>query len=301
MRAEWLDLPVAREVIASVAEGLAARYRVEPDTARREVERIFSANRELEKALRGAACARDVERLRVFKEAEKALRKELYYDLRRYRGEKSALSDLAGRLRAANDPETRGQMVEAILAAHASTRERLLHRSRFIGILAAWSTSARTFLDVGCGVAPLLLAREAPWCRAAAYTALDRDAQAIDCVAAFAESHGLDWLKARTWTLNEDWPEEDARYDMAFLLKLVPVIHRQERDLLDVLGRVPAHRLIISGSREALAKRGSIERRERAVLRSFAERTGLTCIAEEETGDEILMLLERTPHSVVEM
>jgi len=53
-----------------------------------------------------------------------------------------------------------------------------------------------------------------------------------------------------------------ARCDLGLLLKVVPVVRRQSPELLPVLAAIPADRLVISGCRNAMAKRRDIERRE---------------------------------------
>ena len=104
-------------------------------------------------------------------------------------------------------------------------------------------------------------------------------------------------LAARTWEIRDGWTaavgsERSAKFDVALMLKLVPVIGRQSPELLPILASVPARRLVVSGSRQALAKRRSIEARELSVLRDFARKYEFREVGHFDTEDEIALVLE---------
>jgi 16S rRNA (guanine(1405)-N(7))-methyltransferase len=63
---------------------------------------------------------------------------------------------------------------------------------------------------------------------------------------------------------------------LALIMKVVPVVCRQQRELLSVLAETPADTWLLTGSRIALAKRRSIERREKRVLEEFVSLAGRT-------------------------
>ena len=87
-------------------------------------------------------------------------------------------------------------------------------------------------------------------------------------------------------------PEPDEGFALALGLKLIPVLARQERELLPLFRDLPTRRFLITGAREAMVKRRSIERRERASLQAFADELGFPIIGSLETDSELGVLLE---------
>jgi hypothetical protein len=104
-------------------------------------------------------------------------------------------------------------------------------------------------------------------------------------------------LVALPWDIRDGWKpvlaQNDGRpFDLALLLKLVPVIARQHRELLPLLARIPAQTWLLTASRTSLTRRHSIERRERPVLRRFVESAGRSVQAEFLAGDEFAWVVE---------
>ena len=82
-------------------------------------------------------------------------------------------------------------------------------------------------------------------------------------------------------------------YDIALMLKLIPVIKRRVPQGLPVLGRVPARCLVLTGSREGMVKRRNVAGRERRVLEDFARDFDWRVVDSFETPDEIGLILYR--------
>jgi hypothetical protein len=119
----------------------------------------------------------------------------------------------------------------------------------------------------------------------------------VQALEAFAARRG-DAFSVRAWSIADGWEpllraSGIAMFDVALMLKLVPVVARQEPEHLAILAAVPARRIVVSGSREAMAKRRSIARRERAVLDDFIAGAGWRVTAESETPDEFFLAVER--------
>lgn len=87
----------------------------------------------------------------------------------------------------------------------------------------------------------------------------------------------------------EAWGE---RFDLALMLKLIPVIERQNPALLERLAAIPARRLLVTGSREAMTRREDISRRELASLRRFVLLTGRRVVARFDLPNEFGFFLE---------
>lgn len=286
--------------LAAIVEDVVADYRVGRDEARTLVAPALGKDPKLKKALAKAADLPALERTRAFKDARKKARNDVYYALRQYkRSSGPSLEALADAIRSAGSPAAFEAAVEAALEAHSSTRERRPSRATLDAALAPWLEGARGVLDVGCGVYPLMF----PWAEHALerYVALDRDAASVAALEAFAAARPEPRLEARRWRLEDGWSDVDEDFDVALLLKIVPVVARQAPALLETLARAPARRLIVSGSRVALAKKASIEARERALLLRFADEHGFAVRgAPAVLEEELVFVLERPLRAALE-
>lgn len=276
-------------LVEALVEEAVSDYRIDRPAAREIVEEVLRHDSKLLAAAAGQPDLRRLRRTRSFRDARKKVRKTVYYALRQYKRAAGSLSGLAQQLTAAG-PEDVGPLVQEILASHSSTRERQEVGRPFGEELLKRIGRPRTLLDVGCGVYPLMFPfGDAP--DLDRYLALDRDAEAIEALRAFAGVSPEKRLEARRWELASGFDESE--FDVALLLKLVPVIARQEPEALSILARVPARRLVVSGSRVALARQADIERRERSVLRRWIDGHGFEVVDEMVFDDEFAFVLER--------
>jgi hypothetical protein len=300
------DTPAARvisQLASELAETIAKRYRIAVATARALVLEEWANDRALwQQAAQEADPAR-LARTRAYKQAADRAKTKIYYHLRRYRQDDAGLHDATERLRelaaagvSADDPRALA-IRETVVASHVSTRERQDDLDAFWAALFALVPDPTSILDLGCGVMPLLYAFERPGHATTEYLALDRDAVAVGLVEAWGALVGSSRLRARRWSLEDGFADvtgpEDGRFALALALKLVPVVARQEREHLAILRDVPARRLLVTGAKQAMVKRRSIDRREERVLRSFADDHGFSVIGTLDTPSELGLLLER--------
>jgi len=156
-----------------------------------------------------------------------------------------------------------------------------------------------TVVDVGCGVFPLVL--PVGWLAGLGvreYWALDKDSRAQAAVAEYARIAPDRLIRPVEWNIATGWAPLlraglPGSCDVGLLLKVVPVVARQSPELLAVLASTPADRLLISGSRVAMAKRQDIERRELRTILRFCAAHGLRQADEFRTPDETFLLVER--------
>jgi hypothetical protein len=286
-------------LIKNLAESIAAAYKIDADAAAEQIAPLIELDRPLQQALAEHPDLAAIRRMRVFKNVEKAARKHVYNYLRRYRradeSGTAALSVLEG-LAPGQAPDAAERAIRAICEAHVSTAERLPALPQLQTILAATTGEAASILDVGAGVFPLLFPFGV-YPKLECYRAIDKDKFAMRAVRAFARWSGLAALSALDWSIADGWdvvmPAGRTEFDLALLLKVVPVVARQEPRLLDVLAETPARCLLITGSKQAMAKRQTIAHREKAAIRSFVDRYGLTIRDRFETADELGFLVTR--------
>jgi hypothetical protein len=115
---------------------------------------------------------------------------------------------------------------------------------------------------------------------------------------ALVRFEGYSLLKALVWNVKEGWEPLKAagsadRFDVALMLKLVPVLRRIEPESLEVLRAVPADFVLLSGAKTAMVKRQSIEARERGDIERFVQGCGWQIAAEAATNSEFFYLVRR--------
>jgi hypothetical protein len=300
------DQPAADDLLAGLAadfaDQVARRYRIDRADAAAMILAEWRCQPRLVAAAAGASSPGEVRRLRLYRDAAAATKRDIYHRLRRYRAAGTAFDDavqaLAGMPPDA-PPDLIAERVTAVAAAHVSTAERLPHLDEFVAELTAAAGTFETVIDAGCGVLPLLSPLGSPAGPGVReYWALDKDFRAITAVREYARVRADQRIRPVHWNIADGWQPVfaaglPARCDLGLLLKVVPAVRRQAPALLQILAAIPAGRLVISGSRTALAKRRDIERRETRELQRFCAEHALTEIGRFRTADEVCLVVER--------
>lgn len=262
----------------------------------------WSGRQELLTVVPQANSLADIKRRRVYRSAAAAAKREIYHRLRRYRPSQESADEAVADLEALPADASAAQLLEAVMAvaaSHVSTAERLEHIGEFFEALTRRLGTPQTVVDVGCGVLPLLYPLDEPiGASVQQLWGLDSDIQAIHAVSAYATIRADDRVNGVRWDFTDGWSALagrglPARFDAGLLLKVIPVVARRDPRLLAMLAATPASLLAISGSRTAMTKRQSIERREADVLRRFLNNYNFTVRDEFRTADEICFIAER--------
>lgn len=291
---DWLEVGPVRELVRRIADKAVEDYRVESDRAMAVIVEALAGNEKLKALAARETSLEGIARTRVYRDAARDARRQVYYSLRRYRQDDEQFQASVERLGALPTDACKAdeeELVRAIASAHASTRERLPVADDFHRQLFTLAGQPKTILDVGCGVHPLIFPFDGRGLQVETYLGIDKDPAAIRAVDAYAARRAGKGLKALRWDLKDGWdPVRTASgievFDLALLLKVVPVISRQAPRLLTMLAATPAKRLLVTGSRVSMAKHQDIERRERAILRRFLENAGLQLCGEIDAGEE---------------
>jgi 16S rRNA (guanine(1405)-N(7))-methyltransferase len=280
------------DLLEAEVNAICKRYRATPEQARAALIEALAAAPGLAKAVQAR---KDVTRLRAYKDAVKAARKQVYYELRQYRrGADAGISSAAqleAQVHAGAALAEVQPTVQALLQGHSSTAER--DAAAFYRALFDLVEPPTTVLDVGCGVHPLTYPFGA--LPTSLYMALDRDAEAIRALEAFAalveparlvpvqaDLTGFDWTQVQ---------QHAHTFDLALMLKLVPVVRRQHRDQLAFLAQAPARQILVTGNVHSLTRREDIRAREDKALRAFISQAARQIVDRFETPGEFGYLL----------
>lgn len=291
----WLSDGPVEELLRGVVEKAVRQYRIAPEEAERIVRESLAGDGRLQQAAAGEPSAAKLARTRAFKEAAAEAKRRVYYYLRTYKTDEAELVRLTESLAAlppGGPAAARDALAAEIVRQHASTRERVPRAAEFYRELFARVGEVRTVVDVGCGLHPLMFPLDGPGGEdIQQYVALEKDPRALECLEAYARAMGDGRIVAVAWDIADGWPAVVDRagveqFDLALLMKLVPVVARQRRDLLGVLAQTPARQWVVTGSRVSMTRRASIERRERAVLREFVQSAGRELEGEFAVGEE---------------
>lgn len=183
----------------------------------------------LDPGLLGRVAAMMAPRYKKEKDALDAAKRHLHIICGMYQGtgEQARLSALMQEaLREPSTPERVRRLSEQILPLHASTRERLPEMRAFYEAVFGALPEIQSIMDLGCGLHPF--AR--PWmsvktdCRYSAWDLLPETAAHIEAFFAWVGYAG----EAGVLDLAAAGPKESV--DLAFALKLLPVLEQQQKD-----------------------------------------------------------------------
>lgn len=199
--------------------------------------------------------ARELAKGRSVRQAVKAVKNQLHQSAGAYQTAPMRYARWLEALEtayAAGDPRQIRATLETILAAHASTKERLPFLDDFYAKIFAHLPPITSVLDVACGFNPLTR----PWMPlpgSVPYHALDIYQDQIAFINRFFALAGLAG-RAEVANALGGLPEE--QYDLVFLLKTLPCLEQMDRDAGQrVLDQVHGANLVISFPRRSLGGR----------------------------------------------
>ncbi len=261
-------------------------YKIPPEEAKKVVTKNLDVNPKLKKLLEDSNG--NVKRTREYKDFIKKVRKEIYYKLRKYSFDKEGFDAQVGYLRSLDKSD--GKPFEWFVQNHTSTRERSAYIQGFNKEIVNFIKDDEYILDVGGGLYPLTIPFSA-LNNLQQYVWIDKDKDSWSVLELFRETINKPKISLYNEPIGiKEWqeylPDNVAVFDTVLMLKLVPVIQRQEKELLEILAKVPAKRFIVTGSKEAMTRNTDIEGRERFVCEEFIKLTGRTVVGQFEIENE---------------
>ncbi len=291
-----------RELVDDIVARVVCRYRISPADAAPIVRAELTKDRELRQIALSGRSVKQLARMGAYKRAVTNARRRVYYHLRRYKAQvgdgERTFESLTEQLRNSTDTDTSRTIALEIAAMHVSTRERVDWLEQFNHQLLSAIGGCRTILDVGCGVYPLTFPFDDPRVELENYVAVDKDPVVVEAVSAFVHATRNDGLITVRWDIRDGWESLLAksgreRFDVGFLFKLIPVLNRRDRPMLEVLAHTPGDCLVVTGSKVSMTRGKSVERRERAVIGRFCQTSHRQVAGEFSTDNEFALVLKR--------
>ncbi len=301
-----LETHLAMEVVSAIVNGALKKYKIQRDRAVDIVMETMQKHPKFLQLLGKVNCQETslnkILRTRSYHEVNRKARHRIYYELRQYNKnidiQKSLINSLNQAALHPSESECR-PIIDRLVRTHISTRERLNNLDYFYDRLFYFIGEPRSIVDVGCGFHPLLFpfGEKGKGRSVHCYAALDKDPITIAALAAFSGIVGSDVLRPLNWNIKDGWEvvinqTNIRQFDVACLMKLVPVVFRIEQDLVGFLLETPAKTWVITGSKISMTKYENIERRERRIIAMFIERAGKAVVNEFSTGDEFCMIVK---------
>jgi 16S rRNA (guanine(1405)-N(7))-methyltransferase len=259
------------------------------------VERVrrSARYRDVDPALLDRLAGEELPRARNVDDAVKRVKRRLHQAIGAYRGA-ADVDRVLEPIRAAWSGDLADEAFRAAcrvaLARHASTAERLPNIDRFFAPIWELTGAPRMLLDLACGLGPLSL----PWMGLVAdatYRACDADRHSLAVVEAFltlvgqpAAVEGCDLVASGPPT---------ARADVALLLKLIPLLDRQEPSAAArCLAALDAGHAVVSFPARSLGgRRRGMEATYRRRLDDLVAELGIREVREASVPNELVFVL----------
>ncbi len=261
-----------------IVENIVKKYPVDKLQAEQLVKYVIQRNPKFLKLINKKDIKiEDILRTRIFKDIQKKSSQLCYYKLRQYKKEPSDWNILSKDLKEAISQKSKNKIkkiAEEISKFHISTEERFEENDIFYNKILKIVKQPKSIIDIGCGANPLIFPFQ-KFKKLDFYLALDNDKKIIDVLSSFSLTIQNTKLLPIQWDLKEGWSriKELGNFDLALMMKLVPVILRQERNLTEVLAKTPAKKWVITGSKFSLVKREDIELREKKIIKNFIKKS----------------------------
>lgn len=255
---------ILEEALDKESSQICKIYKIDRQIVIDKLHEAFYKTPKLFDKLNETKSLKNLERLSIYKDMIKMVKKDVYFSLRQYHSDFVNLDTLQGE-----------DKFNSIVLSHISTKERLLQKGDFNNQLEPYIKDAQNILDIGSGVYPIIFPYDKAF-KLENYIAVDKDVESIENINEYAKTNNTEGLKGIERSIkNSKWsfylPEGVKEFDTVFMFKLIPVIARQERRLLQSLAQIPAKIMIITASKEAMVKKKDISKREDKVLMDFVK------------------------------
>ncbi len=280
-----------QELLIELSKKILSKYKAEESVVIKEIKAELEKNPQLKSQISTTKSLKEIQRTAIYKNLEKTLLKKIYNSLRQYKN--------LGQL---DINEFNSNLdTNSAIASHVSTRERQNKGQEINLVISKYLKPESTVLDIGGGLLPLIISND-NYNKIKVFAWMDKDKYCADILEIY-KSKILQKIAPKTMfkifnqSLVENWetilkPSKLETFDVALILKVIPVVKRQEPELIENLLKTPAKIWVISASKESMVKKQNIKNREDATLKEFIKASGCTIMDTFETQDEFGYILK---------
>ncbi|MBF0101088.1 MAG: hypothetical protein HQK77_09300 [Desulfobacterales bacterium] len=274
-----LDIP---HFFCHEMEKISSHYKMDKPLVEKTIQTLLEKHPDVYQLMIQGQAYEEIQRRASYKRFIKAVKKDIYYQLRQYHVHQKESDALQGELKQLVLQEVPWEqmtcLLEQIMSTHISTKERLPFYKTFYHELFQVIDYPESIIDIGCGLHPLSYPFHTHH-HLKHYIAIDKDKQVISILNDLAPYLLPLIFKPLCMDLKDiHWENisytQQKKCDLAFMLKIVPVIQRQNKALVNLLCNVPATWVFITGNIEAMTRKQTIYHREKQLLHEFIRLSG---------------------------
>jgi len=282
------------EILNYITQKIISRYKLDEQGAYTIACEIFYKHPKYKDLIAKELPFNKILKSKILKEIITNSKTKAYYSLRSYKNNKESLVELVHLLETINHHEEIQPIINELVLNHISTKERIKENNTFYKNLDKIICETQSIIDIGCGLNPLLFPFIKYTSNLKNYLAIDKDLQSITALHAFKEATNNHNLNSTKFNLDEGWETLKIEYefDIAFMMKLVPVIKRSSKIAYENLLKTPADIWVITGSKTSMTKYKSIERRELNIINRFIDEAGKKIIDQFSLEEEFCIIVE---------
>ncbi|MGE5341454.1 MAG: hypothetical protein ACM3SY_08225 [Candidatus Omnitrophota bacterium] len=289
-----------REIVSLIVAGALKKYKIDAGRAEAIVTQTIGKYPKFLQLLQAEQSLKKIMGSRLYQEVYRESRHRIYYALRHYTTDSEVQKSLIEALKNVSSSSPLSayrSMIAQLAQTHVSVRERCNSPEALYTRIFEFIGEPGSIIDVGCGMHPLVFPFETHGKSIHCYAALDKEPLCIEALCEYSRLAFPGILRPLHWNIKQKWgcileSVNIERFDTAFLMKLVPVVSRIERELIHILLQVPARRWVITGSRVSMTRHQPIEGRERRIINAFIDESGKTIMGEFLTDDEFGFVIE---------
>ncbi len=300
---------IPEKIVQDSVEKILKRYKISEEKAEEFfLEEAFKNKRFMENVLEFSE-RKNFGKWREYRKVIKKTKKNVYYFLRQYKHEpeekiKEKFSELRKALKKEGKLEKTLELHKELLAMHISSKERTESYKNFYEKIFRVTGKPESVLDVSCGFnyfSILFMKLEK-----LLYAGTEFKKEFVEEMNQYflliknyseikAKGFLLDLRERDFETRNELLDlNKGKEFDVAFLLKLIPVMEREKRGSTNgLIEAIPAKWLVLSVSKESMTKKEKIAFKEVKIIKNFIKENNLYLNTKIDFENEIVFITKK--------
>ena len=300
---------IPEKIVQDSVKIILKRYKISEEKAEEFFLEEAFKNKKFMKNVLEFSERKNFEKWSEYRKVLKKAKKNIYYFLRQYKHEpeekiKEKFGELKKALKKEGKIEKTLELHKELLEMHVSSRERTESYKNFYEKIFKVTGKPESILDVSCGFNYFSL----PFMKLEklSYAGTEFKKEFVEEMNRyFALIKNYSEIKAKGFLLDLKERDFETRnelldlnkgkeFDIAFLLKLIPVMEREKRGSTDgLIETIPAKWIVLSVSKESMTKKEKIAFREVKIIKNFIKQNSLYVNATIDFENEIVFITKR--------